>query len=98
MMWRSLHPPPSATGIATVSDQILLQLQELDYKMDSMNRKVQKTEAALSQGSPQTSAAFCTSQNASLNDAVFVLYIYILYLTVLVRKAMLQRRLCNMDN
>ena len=37
--------------------------------MDSMDRKVQKTEAALSQGSSQASSALTTSQNAS-NNAV----------------------------
>ena len=43
--------PPSTdpAGGATVSDRILLQLQWLGEKMDSMDRRVQRTEAALGQ-------------------------------------------------
>ena len=49
-------PSPSPAGISTVSDQILSRLQELGDKMDSMDRRVQKAEAALGQGSSQASS------------------------------------------
>ena len=55
--------------LATVSDQILLWLQELGDKMDSIDRRVYKTEAVLGQGSSRASSALNTSQNAS-NNAV----------------------------
>ena len=37
--------PPSSDS--RISDQILLQLQQLGEKMDSMDKRVQRTEAAL---------------------------------------------------
>ena len=40
-------PPPSSSSTATICDAILLQLQQLDEKIDSMDRKVQRTIAAL---------------------------------------------------
>ena len=40
--------PPSSD--IRVSDQILLQLQQLGEKMDTMDKRVQRTEAALGQG------------------------------------------------
>ena len=58
-------PSPSSAGIATVSDQILSRLQELGDKMDSMDRRVQKAEAALGQGTSQASSVLNTPQIAS---------------------------------
>ena len=52
-----------------VSDQILLWLQELGGKLVSMDRRVEKTEAALNQESSQASSVLTTPQNAS-NNAV----------------------------
>ena len=43
-------PSPSVFGLSLVSDQILLQLQQLGNKMDKMDRRVQRTEAVLDQG------------------------------------------------
>ena len=51
--------------MAMVSDKILLQLQWLGEKMDSMDRRVQRTEAALGQGSQQASSSASTSHNPS---------------------------------
>ena len=49
-------PPSTETvGTDTVSQQILLQLQQLGDKMDQMDRRVQRTEAALEQGNSQAS-------------------------------------------
>ena len=51
-------PPSTETvGTDTVSQQILLQLQQLGSKMDQMDRRVQRTEAALEQGNSQASHA-----------------------------------------
>ena len=62
--------PPStdSVGVATVSDQILLQLQKLGEKMDSMDRRVQRTEAALGQGSQQASQTVNTSCNPPIQN------------------------------
>ena len=43
-------PSPSVSGLSLVSDQILLQLQQLGDKMDKMDRRLQRTEVALDQG------------------------------------------------
>ena len=62
---------PSSTdpvGVATVSDQILLQLQMLGEKMDSMDRRAQRTEAALGQGSQQASPTVSTSSNPPIQN------------------------------
>ena len=68
-------PSPSPSGISTVSDQILSRLQELGDKMDSMDRRVQKAEAALGQGSSQASSAL-SSPHTTLTTAVFSRYCY----------------------
>ena len=62
--------PPSTdpVGVATVSDQILLQLPKLGEKMDSMDRRVQRTEAALGQGSQQASPTVNTSCNPPIQN------------------------------
>ena len=62
--------PPSTNpaGVASVSDKILLQLQQLGEKMDSMDRRVQRTEAALGQGSQQESSSSSTSHNPSIQN------------------------------
>ena len=62
-------PSPSPAGISTVSDQILSRLQELGDKMDSMDRRVQKAEASLGQGSSQASSVL-SSPHTSLTTAV----------------------------
>ena len=58
--------PPSTemVGNGTVSQQILLQLQQLGDKMDQMDRSVQRTEAALDQGTSQASSFTVTSHNS----------------------------------
>ena len=58
--------PPSTemVGNATVSQQILLQLQQLGDKMDQMDRRVQRTESALEQGTSQVSSLTVTSHNS----------------------------------
>ena len=55
-------------GVATVSDKILLQLQWLGEKMDSMDRRVQRTDAALGQGSQQASSFASTSHSPSIQN------------------------------
>ena len=54
--------PPSSD--IRVSEQILLQLQQLGEKMDSMDKRVQRTEAALGQGNSQ---ARQVTSNASVS-------------------------------
>ena len=44
---------PSSTNEITVSDEILNQLRQLGEKMDSMDKRVQRTEAALEKGNSQ---------------------------------------------
>ena len=63
--------PPSTdpAGVATVSDKILLQLQRLGEQMDSMDRRVQRTEAALGQGSQQASSSARTSHSPSIQNS-----------------------------
>ena len=61
MLVRSLHP--SASGISAVSGQILSKLQQIGEKMELMDRRVQRTEAALEQGSSQASPLLSTSQS-----------------------------------
>ena len=57
-------PPSTETvGSAAVSQQILLQLQQLGDKMDLMDRRVQRTEPALEQGTSQASSSTVTSHN-----------------------------------
>ena len=56
--------PPSSD--IRVSDQILLQLQQLGEMMDSMDKRVQRMEAALGQGNPQPGQ---TVSNSSLTNA-----------------------------
>ena len=55
--------PPSMypASVATVSDKILLQLQRLGEKMDSMDRMVQRTDAIPGQGSQQANSSSSTS-------------------------------------
>ena len=56
---------PSSQVDITVSDEILCQLRQLGEKMDSMDERVQRTEAALEKGYsqtidiPGTSAGYC---------------------------------------
>ena len=58
--------PPSteAVGTDTVSQQILLQLQQLGSKMNQMDRRVQRTEAALQQGNSQASHSTVIPHNS----------------------------------
>ena len=56
--------PPSSD--IRVSDQILLQLQQLGEKMDTMDKRVQQTEAALGQGNSKPGQ---TVLNSSLTNA-----------------------------
>ena len=63
-------PSPSASGISSVSGQILLQLQQLGEKMDNMDRRVQRTEAALDQGNSQASSAVISARNLSEKNLV----------------------------
>ena len=58
--------PPSTEPDSsdTVSQLILSQLQQLGEKMDLMDRRVQRTEAALGQGTSQASLSSVTSHSA----------------------------------
>ena len=60
-------PSPSASGVSSMSGQILLQLQQLGDKMDRMDRRVQRTEAALDQGTSQASNAVISATNSPSN-------------------------------
>ena len=62
-------PSPSSASIVTVSDQIVSWLQELGDKMESMDSRVQKAEAALGQGTSQASSVLNIPHIAS-NTAV----------------------------
>ena len=62
-------PPTDPAGVATVSDQMLLQLQWLGEKMDSLDRREQHTETALGQGSQQASSLSNTSQSPSVQNS-----------------------------
>ena len=53
--------PPSPSKEITAFDQILHQLWVLGEKMDSMDKRVQRTEAALEQGSSHVSLAQTSS-------------------------------------
>ena len=44
---------PSSSNEITVSDKILNQLRQLGEKIDSMDKRVQRTEAALEKGNSQ---------------------------------------------
>ena len=59
--------PPSTepASSTTVSQQILLQLQQLGDKMDLMDRRVQRMEAALGQETSQASSSSITSHSSS---------------------------------
>ena len=61
--------PPSTdpASVASVSDKILLQLQQLGGKMDSTDRRVQRTEASLGQGFQQASSS-STCHNPSIQN------------------------------
>ena len=61
--------PPSPGNEITASDQILLQLRKIGEKMEVMDRRVQRTEAALEQGSSHVSLPG-TSQSQSQYDTV----------------------------
>ena len=56
--------PPSSD--IRLSEQILLQLQQLGEKMDSMDKSVQRTEAALEQGNSQAGQS---TSNSSVKNA-----------------------------
>ena len=62
-------PAPSSPSSLTpsVSAQILTQLQQLGDKMDQMDRRVQRTEAALEQGSTQASTSASSAASHSNN-------------------------------
>ena len=63
-------PAPTSPGEdITASDQILLQLRKIGEKMEAMDRRVQRTEAALEQGSSHVSLPG-TSQVQSQYDTV----------------------------
>ena len=62
--------PPSPSSEITVSDQILRQLRVLGDKMDSMDKRVQRTEAALEQGSSQASLLHSSSHKSSNHATV----------------------------
>ena len=65
VMWKWLHPASTETvDSATVLQQILLQMQQLGDKMDLMDRRVQRTEAAQEQGTSQVSSSTVTSHNS----------------------------------
>ena len=49
--------PPSVSSISAVLDQILSKLLQIGEKMELMDRRVQRTEAALEQGSPLPSTS-----------------------------------------
>ena len=58
-------PPSMESGSNTsVSQQILFQLQQLGEKMDLMDRRVQRTETALGQGTSQASSLSVTSHSS----------------------------------
>ena len=61
-------PSPSASGVSSMSGQILLQLQQLGDKMDQMDRRVQRTAAALDQGTSQASNAVNSATNSPANS------------------------------
>ena len=52
----------STSGIAAVLDQILSKLQQIGQQMELMDRRVQRTEAALEQGSSRVSPLLSVSQ------------------------------------
>ena len=56
--------PPSSD--IRLSEQILLQLQQLGEKMDSMDKRVQRSEAALEQGNSQAGQS---TSNSSVKNA-----------------------------
>ena len=62
-------PAPSSPSSLppSVSAQILTQLQQLGDKMDQMDRRVQRTEAALDQGSTQASTSASSAASHSNN-------------------------------
>ena len=60
-------PPSSSSLPPSVSDQILTQLQQLGDKMEQMDRRVQRTEAALEQGSIQASTSASSAASHSNN-------------------------------
>ena len=60
--------PPSTDPAGVATDKILLQLQRLGEKMDSMDWIVQSTKAALGQGSQQASSSSSTSHSPSIQN------------------------------
>ena len=54
---------PSTSGITAVSDQILSKLQQIGEQIELMDRRVQRTEAALERGSSHVSPLPSTSQS-----------------------------------
>ena len=61
---------PSPMNKITASDQILSQLHQIGEKMEAMDRRVQRTEAALEQGSSCVNLLPTTSQGQSQYDTV----------------------------
>ena len=56
---------PSSSNEITVSHEILNQLRQLGEKMDSMDKRVQRTEAALEKGNSQATDIPATSQGTA---------------------------------
>ena len=65
-------PSPSMSGLSSVSDQILLRLQQLGDKMDMMDRRVQRTEAVLDQCNSQESSTVTSAKNSTVKNSVQV--------------------------
>ena len=61
---------PSVSGLSSLSNQVLLTLQQLGDKMDMMDRRVQQTEAVLDQGNSQASSVAVSAKNSSVKNSV----------------------------
>ena len=72
----------STSDITAVSDQILTKLQQIGEQMELMDRRVQRTEAALEQGSSRVSPLPSTS-------LPWFPITVLRFLTVMLRKRML---------
>ena len=58
----------STSDITAVSDQILSKLQQIGEQMELMDRRVQRTEAALEQGSPLPSTSRSQHGTATVSN------------------------------
>ena len=61
-------PPSSNSLTPSVSNQILTQLQQLGDKMEQIDRRMQRTEAALEQASTQASTSASSAASHSSNS------------------------------